>query len=46
MASPCCSKCGSTNITWQTKTFNGIEGMLIYCSDCGAVIGWVPKPKH
>lgn len=46
MASPCCPKCeNATSISWQTKTLNGIEGMLIYCSSCGAIITWVPKPK-
>lgn len=45
MANPCCAKCGSTNIIWQTRTFSSIAGVLVYCGDCGAIISWTPKSK-
>ena len=45
MASPCCPKCGGTNITYTTTTHHGTSGMYIYCGSCGAIITWVPLPK-
>jgi hypothetical protein len=45
MVNPCCPKCGGANITWQTKTFGGFTGFLMYCGDCGVAISWAPRPK-
>ena len=45
MATPCCAKCGNKNITWETRTFAGKSGILVYCSSCGAIVSWTPKPK-
>lgn len=45
MPSPRCAECKSTNIAWETKTFSGIAGVLVYCGACGAVISWAPKPE-
>lgn len=39
----CCGKCGSTNVSWGTKTLNGTAGMIVYCGGCGAIFNWVPK---
>jgi formate dehydrogenase maturation protein FdhE len=44
MATPCCPKCGSTNIANKLKSFYGLQGLYIYCSSCGAIIAWVPIP--
>ena len=40
MATPCCPKCESTSITYTPQSFAGIPGVLIHCSDCGAIITW------
>jgi hypothetical protein len=44
-AKACCPKCGSTDITWETKTFS-VEGVLVYCASCGAIVSWAPKPER
>ena len=43
MPFPCCGKCGG-NLTWQTISFGGIQGILVYCAACGAAVSWVPRP--
>jgi hypothetical protein len=42
---PCCAKCGGYNLTCQRRVFVGIQGILVYCGDCGATISWVPTPQ-
>ena len=45
MATPYCPKCESRHFTNQTKTFGGLSEILVYCADCGAAIGWAPRPQ-
>jgi hypothetical protein len=42
---PNCGECGGKDFTGQLCTFAGTEGVLVYCQQCGAVVGWGSKRK-
>jgi hypothetical protein len=42
---PNCPRCKKSEFASTSKTFVGMEGLFVYCSSCGAVVGWVPKPE-
>jgi hypothetical protein len=44
-AEPCCAKCESTLIGSTRRSWQGVEGLLIFCTACGAIITWAPVPK-
>ena len=46
MATPVCAKCGGVNIAAYNRSFNGLSGVMLYCSDCGAIISWAPNPEQ
>ncbi len=39
MATPTCSKCGSTSFYSSKRNFEGTHVLLIYCTKCGTVVG-------
>jgi predicted nucleic-acid-binding Zn-ribbon protein len=41
MAVPTCIKCGAKEFTHQDKEFGGLMTRIVFCSNCGAVIGVV-----
>ena len=46
LGEPNCPRCSSTDIQGKTRTLGGTEGVLAYCADCGAIVGWGPKIKN
>jgi hypothetical protein len=42
---PCCAKCGSKKFAGVSMSFAGVEGVMVYCFDCGAAVGWGPRVK-
>lgn len=41
---PCCANCGEIHITFRVQSYGGIDGVLVYCGDCGAIVSWSAKP--
>jgi hypothetical protein len=40
MANPCCPKCAHT--TFLRRPYVALNAYLIYCTNCGAVLGTLP----
>lgn len=40
MANPCCPKCGHT--TFLERSYAALNANLVYCTNCGAVLGALP----
>lgn len=36
---PKCSKCGSGNITHESRKIKKVSAIIIFCGDCGSVMG-------
>ncbi len=43
--SPNCVKCGASDFGFQWRAFGGLDGVLVYCRECGGVVNWAPRPK-
>ena len=41
---PCCANCGEINITFRVQSYGEVDGVLVYCGDCGAIVAWSAKP--
>ncbi|MDD3626507.1 MAG: hypothetical protein PHV06_04240 [bacterium] len=45
IVTPNCVRCKSENFRFTKRTYEQTEVLLIFCGDCGAVLGCVPAVK-
>ncbi len=41
---PNCPRCKSERIASKVEAYDGRAGVLVYCSECGAIISWSQHP--
>jgi hypothetical protein len=42
---PNCTRCEGTAYSYRNHTVAGVPGMIVYCTKCGGIFSWSPKPK-
>ena len=43
---PNCTRCQGSSYSYENHAIAGIEGLPVFCSQCGGIFSWSPKlPK-
>jgi hypothetical protein len=43
---PKCGHCGGNSFSYSSNSQGGMNGYLVYCAGCGAVVSWTPDMTH
>jgi hypothetical protein len=42
---PCCTRCQGTSYSYRQETIAGVDGLLVYCQQCGGIFSWSPAVR-